>query len=199
LLLFVWLAADLYGATLGGRYYPHYFLPCLLGLVIVSCIAIDALARMISRIAYFPLVLCVILIPITLAGLKGQIDFYHSASGNPPDEWKQAALFVRDHKAPSDLLFTWEFRPGVYRLADTHTITRWDSAHYINDFPEAYRSIGGELMTELRTSPPRFIVDDCSLPQPKPQDTVRIQFLELLKNDYRLVYRAGGTCVSERN
>lgn len=198
LLLFLWLTADLCGARAGGRYYPHYFLSSLPSMIVVSCISIDVLVRLTSSINYSRIVLWILLIPIGIAGLKGQMDFYHSASGNQPDEWSQAGRFIRDHKNPSDVIFTWEFRPGIYRLADSHTLTRWDSAHYIDDFPAAYKSIGSELMAELRSSPPNFIVYDCNETPSDERDTVRAQFLQLLRSEYRLVYRTGSTCVSER-
>jgi hypothetical protein len=198
LFLVLWLAADLCGARMGGRYYPHYFLPSLLGLVLVSCLAIDVLAKMIVPAKYSQLLIWIILLPIGCAALKGQIDFYHSVSGNPPDEWKQAALFIKDHKRPDDVIFTWQFRPGIYRLAESHTLTRWDSAHYINDFPEAHKSIGDELIAELRANPPNFIVSDCKEDPFNTEDTVKRQFVDLLRSKYHLVYRTGETCVSER-
>ena len=149
LLLFLWLAADLCGARAADKYYAHYFLPSLLSLIVISCLSIDVLAKLISSIKHSQLLIYIVLIPIGIAGLKGQIDYFHSASRNPPDEWKQAGLFIRDHKSPSDVTFTWGFRPGVYRIADSHTLTRWADAHYIDDFPGAYKSIGSELISEL--------------------------------------------------
>jgi hypothetical protein len=198
LLLFLWLAADLCGARAADKYYAHYFLPSLLSLIVISCITIDVLAKLISSIKHSQILIYILLIPIGIAGLKGQIDYFHSASDNPPDEWKRAGLFIRDHKGPSDVTFTWGFRPGVYRIADSHTLTHWADAHYIDDFPGAYKSIGRELISELKTSPPNFIVYDCNMSPLNQRDTVRIQFLQLLESNYRLVYRTGGTCVSER-
>jgi hypothetical protein len=197
LLLFLWLGADLCGARAGGRYYPHYFLPSLLSFVVIACVAIDVIVKMTSPIRYYSVFIYILLIPIGVTALKGQLDFYHSASGNPPAEWTKAGLYIKTHKSPSDTIFTWEFRPGIYRLAESHTLTRWDSAHYIDDFPEAYQSIGPELITELQTAPPKFIVDDCSQSPPGPHDTVRTQFLDLLARQYYLVYQPGGTCVFE--
>ncbi len=198
-LLFLWLAADLCLARAGGRYYPHYFLPALLSLVIVSCVGIDILARMASQLRYSQVFVCTLLIPIGIAGLKGQVDSYHSAMGKPPDEWAQAAIFIRDHKSPLDTMFTWEFRPRLYRIADSHTVTRWASAHYILDSPDAYNWIGGELMAELRVTPPSFVVYACNDSFAEAGNSVRNQFMEFVSEEYRVVYRTGEVCVSQRS
>jgi hypothetical protein len=133
-----------------------------------------------------------------IAGVKGQVDSYHSSMRKPPDEWMQAALFIRDHKSPSDTMFTWGFRPKLYRIADSHTVTRWASAHYILDSPDAYNWIGGELMAELRATPPNFVVYDCNDSLAKAGNTVRNQFMEFVSKEYRVVYRTAGVCVSQR-
>lgn len=197
LLLFLWLAADLCGAMAGGRYYPHYFLPVVLSLVVVTCSSINILIRMISKIRNSMIVIGIVLAPIVLAGLQAEINYYHSAAGNEPQEWVQAATYINDHKSTSDLMFTWQFRPGMYRLANTHTVMRWDSAHYIYDFPAAYQLIGPELMSGLRATPPRFVVYDCSSFDNK-ADVIRTQMVDLLAAQYRLVYTAGATCVYVR-
>ena len=196
-LLFLWLAADLCGARAGGRYYPHYFLPVLLSMVVVGCIGIDILAAMTSHVRYSQIITCTLLVPIVIVSLKGQIDSYFMARNSSPDEWTQAAIFIRDHKAPSDTVFTWGYWPGIYRIANSYTPTRWDSAHYIKDYPGSYAWIGGELLTELRTSPPNFIVSPCS--GKIEGNTARNQFMDFLANDYHLVYATGGTCVFQRS
>jgi hypothetical protein len=63
-LLFLWMGADACGAIAGGRYYPHYFLPLLLGMTIVSSISIEVIIKQLSDIRCFKVYLLALLTPI---------------------------------------------------------------------------------------------------------------------------------------
>lgn len=200
ILFLLWIAADLCGANAGGRFYPHYFLPALLSTTVLACLGLDEILGLMdsSPAGVRRITGMALLVPIALMGVKGLLDEYHSLAGNETESWARAAVFVRDHRGPQDTLFTWEFVPGVYGIAATHTTTRWASAHYIDDFSGAYATIGNELMQELSAAPPTFILHECGLKPRNSRDTVRAAFLRLLATKYRIVDREGDTCVEER-
>jgi hypothetical protein len=201
-MLFLWLAADVGGAIAGGRYYPHYFLPMLASLTVIGCVGVDVLARIPSQIKDAQIVVCALLIRIVIIGVKGQEDAYRnvrdylSAISSGEEEWVQAGVFIRNHQRPSDTMFIWAFRPGTYRIAGSHTVTRWASAQYLRDFPGAQASIGDELLRQLRAEPPNFVVWPCSLPVAS--DPITNQFVDFVRSQYQLVYKTGETCVSYR-
>ncbi len=196
----LWVGADVAGANAGGRYYPHYFFPATLSLSVLAGLGLLGILRLLhgSGARSRAVLVSALLIPIGLMGLRGQIDEYHSVSGNPVPTWQKIAQFVRTHRQPRDTLFTWEFNPGIYRLSDSYGTTRWASAHYIEDFPAAYTNIGGELMRELQAAPPTFMVYSCDLHAENAEDTVRAQFLVLIASRYTPAFREGGECIARR-
>lgn len=198
-LLFLWMAADTCGATVGGRYYPHYFLPLLLGMTVVSGIAVEVLVKQFSRAQYFEMYMLALLIPVGVTAFQGQMHYYHLLGDNQQNNTTnmKIASYIRDNKRPGDSLFTWVYGAEIYRMADIYAPTRWESAHYIYDFPGAYRTIGTDIISQLYATLPRFITYDCSQPTLK-SDSVRNQFLLLLKEKYQLRYQFDGTCVMVR-
>jgi hypothetical protein len=196
-LVLLWVLADLSGALAGGRNYSQYFLALTPSLAVASGFTYWFLINKIpnetrcrARNAIFALIVG----PLILAQVWDMRAFRKAP---PVEPWKVVASHLNTIRSPNGSLFTWDYLPGIYLIAEMKSPTRQLDAHYIFDSAESHKAYGEEILQELSRTLPTFIVDAnikmikqsrISAEVLRTSDPVYRKFRQFLEDQYILVY-----------
>ncbi|MFD7923483.1 ArnT family glycosyltransferase [Streptomyces sp. NPDC059740] len=156
-----WLGGALLGVTLGLHFFGHYYLELVPPLVLLAA---AALSRLPARTATTALVLGGVSCTAFLTwGLLTQPSWLRHS--------EEVAHAVRARTAPGEAVWLWGMHPEQYWLADRPPATRFLTAGLLTNHAggrpaatvgAAYGVPGSwdVLRAELRTHPPRLVVDD---------------------------------------
>jgi len=169
-----WLAIGFLGVSLGGRFFPRYFLLILPPLVLVSARAM-ARRKTVALIAAIAL-----LIPFVRFAPR-----YFTLAFHPAAPWadialdqdsQAAAALVNARKQPGDTLFVWGYRPGIFvytrlpvasRYWDSQPLTGVPADRHLRDAVSLIPDWAARNRVELAATHPTFIVDSLSLSNPR--------------------------------
>jgi|SRR5271157_403940 len=169
-----WLAIGFLGVSLGGRFFPRYFLLILPPLVLVSARAM-ARRKTVALIAAIAL-----LIPFVRFAPR-----YFTLAFHPATPWadialdqdsQAAAALVNARKQPGDTLFVWGYRPGIFvytrlpvasRYWDSQPLTGVPADRHLRDAVSLIPDWAARNRVELAATYPTFIVDSLSLSNPR--------------------------------
>jgi len=203
LLALLWVGADLAGALAGGRNYRHYFLPLTSSLAVAAACTYgvliaprprEAQARGI-KLVIFALIIGPLL--IVQAADVGQVLRWVLRPTERPgiSPWQVVAHQLTGIKRPGDMLFTWDYFPGIYLATEMNSPSRHMDTHNMYDFPAAHEQYGTEIWQALRREPPTFILDGWTTPSDEPlraRDPLYVQFRAWLEVHYVLIGTADG-------
>jgi hypothetical protein len=173
-LLIGWLAANLLGIVVAGRFYNHYFaalLPCLALLVPLGVTYVGQKWRWLARPRYvFLAVIVVVVLPLVTAVqlaqnaevfLKPTAGDRHIArySGDDRAAWENQGpalgTWIQKRTDSDDLIYNLGFQSEVYFYADRLPATR-----FIFDRPFWYSgSYVEEALRELERNKPAYVID----------------------------------------
>jgi len=193
-LVLLWIGFDLWGALAGGRGFAHYFLPLTLSLSVAAGLTFWVLTespgeKTLNRsvcAALFVLILAP-LVPYQTLDLGEVLRFIVRDEQPAVRPWKRIASQLNALREPSDTLFVWDYLPGIYLATEMRSPTRQLFAFRIFHSPEFHRRFGEEIMRELRTCPPTFVVDgttDQDMPALAARDSVYREFREFVEKHY---------------
>jgi hypothetical protein len=172
-----WLVAGAWSVSIGGRYFPHYYLMVLPPLVLLAAPTAarlmdrpgGRLAATIRAVRY----LTVAAVGVSLfmawdwANLKPGLRRHHGA-------YTQVGTYIRTHSSPEDTVFVWGNSSPIYYYAERVMGTRFPFCNYqtgkIWGTPADAVDAGDtsmlvvprawtELLLDLDRTPPTFIVD----------------------------------------
>ena len=163
----LWFLADVAGVLAGGRGYPHYFLALAGSVPILAALGhayltegfrveTSEMRRWIMRLAVPSMVLAPLATTLALdvaVARQVRLDEAHHTA-------ERAAEIVSAESRPGDTMFTVGYLPHMYLLAGLRSPLRYPDVFHVQDFPEARRIIGEEILRELRQELPTFIVDN---------------------------------------
>jgi hypothetical protein len=168
-LLGLWLLTSLFGASMGGNWFPHYFQQVLPPLAVAVALALRALAssaqqsRPALRWCWPPWRVTTVLSLIYLAATVGfvllpspdasRLVIDHS---HPPTATRDVAHYLRTHTAPQDRIYVAYGQGDIYYLSQRRPAARWLHTNEIRRIPGAF----DEQMALLTapTTAPRYIV-----------------------------------------
>lgn len=210
LLIIFWGLFDLLGAMAGGRYYAHYFLALAGSLSIAGALSFWFLTGLAEGAIVRPLNAALAVIMLGPLLLTQTLDARHLARWIliPAERpgygaWQQVAEHLDRVRAPEDTLFTWDYFPGIYlQTGMTSASRQMDSRHIYTSQP-AYVTNGAEIIREIRTHAPTFVVDGVqedrgSMPAFVGDDPVLMEFQAFIKKEYVEIYRAGNLTLYKR-
>jgi Dolichyl-phosphate-mannose-protein mannosyltransferase len=194
-LTLLWILADLCGALAGGRNYTHYFLCLIPSLSVGAGLAYWFITEMIytealgttSNLLILALVLGPLLLPqaqdvLTLRDVQLNKTTWFGVVNSEQD----AATYLRRIEKPGDTLYMWNFLPLIYFETEMPSPTRLPDAHYRWDSKYSNEKLVPEMLSELEDSPPTFIVDATT--NPDPGDPVYPVFYKFVQKEYDLRY-----------
>ncbi len=168
-LLGLWLSLSLFGASIGGNWFPHYFQQLLPPLSVAVALALRAmvssvrasrpalrwcwpLLRVVTVFALLYLVATVgyMLLPSSDAS-RLVIDHSH-----PTTATRDVAYYLRTHTAPQDMIYVAYGQGDIYYLSQRRPAARWLHTNEIRRIPGAFDE-QMILLTDPITSP-RYIV-----------------------------------------
>lgn len=170
LLVLGWLAADAYGAFLGGRFYHHYFLPLVPPLALLGTHGFQALLMQANVWGHFVVlkwrarVLLVLVIAFTFHPFLSQTVAGAQALQAGPrigdTAQEQVARLIQGETEAEHYIFVWWYEPTIYFLAQRRSPSRvmdfFHPAVWLTD--DDRTALFQELMDDLRAKPPHFIV-----------------------------------------
>jgi hypothetical protein len=180
----LWVLADLAGALAGNRGQSHYFLPLTLSLAAMAALTY---ARQIERpplrkpVQYS--VLALLLGPLMFAHVNTQMrQFVHLIRYGHPfsedaafghkrplgDQVQEIAAFVDRHRSPNDTMFAWGYQPWLFQMVDikspVYVLDLWYRKQFAGN---AQRLFVEDVLNQLQSNPPTFIVDSSSIDDPE--------------------------------
>jgi hypothetical protein len=193
-LVLLWVGFDLWGALAGGRGFAHYFLPLTLSLSVAAGLMYWVLTESLGEktpnrsvcAALFVLILAP-LVPFQARDLGEMLRLTVRNEQPSVRPWRRIADKLNALREPSDTLFVWDYLPGIYLATEMRSPTRQLFAFRIFHSPEFHRRFGEEIMHELKTSPPTYVVDgttDQDMPALVAHDSVYREFREFVEKHY---------------
>lgn len=174
LLLAGWVAANLLGIVVAGRFYDHYFTALLPGVSLMAPLGVAYIARSrrsLGRVKSLPLAATAVLaLPLlTLLVVAHNADIYlkptpeerHIAryAGDDRSAWENEgpalAAWIDARTQPDDLVYNLGFQSELYFYADRRPASR-----FLFDRPFWYHDAYiDEALADLETNRPAYIVD----------------------------------------
>ena len=210
-LIIAWTLANLVGTKMGLRDFPHYFVPALPGIAILSGAYISSLSQRVvellrGRSWLRPALAAAIAIALFAWQANDYIDFYFRSS---PTEMastefgkqgelvfaraEEVASYVRATTDPDEQIIVWAAEPEVYYLSERRSASRYIYVSHFAIIPERMAILRSDLLTRR----PRLVVaytEDSPMYRP-----FRGGLYELLdKEGYRERFRAGWLAVYMR-
>jgi Dolichyl-phosphate-mannose-protein mannosyltransferase len=195
----LWAIYDSAGVVAGGRFYPHYFLCLLPSLCIVATFTCWFLISLLPKSRQGDCVAHVLLVLVAAPLLLPQftdLQKIHNVltdQGATLAEVREAARFtsvsrfIDMHRRPGATLFTWDYLPAIYFDTGLASASRFLDAHYTEDSPQAFRTIGAQIIRDLHRTPPTFVVDATEEPHALAQsNSLYRQFLQFITAHYEL-------------
>jgi len=170
ILAYLWLGADLAGATAGGRGYLHYYVAICASAAYAACLASACLLRSVAiyddRMTGAAALLIIVL-SSSLAwrvAMEGMHVARHVFGGEQHGEWpgEAVARAVAEQADSNDLLLVWDYLPLIYQRTGLKTPSRFTTALNLADSPAIANRIGPELLGDVKADPPTFVVIDFS-------------------------------------
>ena len=211
-LIIGWSLANLAGAKMGLRDFPHYFVPVLPGIAILGGGFIAAVAERLAAITdgrrwLGPALALGVALGLFAWQVKGYADFYffstpaemaHTEFGPLGDQVfapaEDVASYVRASTTPGEKILVWAAEAEVYFLSGRPSASRYI---YINRF-DVIRDGPATMRSDLLTRRPGLVVtytEDSPMYKP-----FRKGLYELLdKEGYRESFRAGWLAVYRRS
>lgn len=196
LLFSLWVFFDLAGALAGGRGYHHYFLPLACSLSVAVGFAYWFLQ---DREAPSDrpggiLRACMVLILVVPLVYHQGSDLHRMVlllrEGPPRPYWDTTAKTLNAIQQPGDTLFTWNYWPGFYVATDMRSPSRFLSAHYLKDSPQANEVIGNEILYDLVRKKPSFVIEDADSDDDLLYRNNHYKnFKKMLTENYKLIFQ----------
>ena len=180
----LWVLADLAGALAGNRGQSQYFLPLTLSLAAMAGLTY---ARHIENqplrkpVQYS--VLALLVGPLMFAHFNMQMrEFVHLIRyGHPFSEdaifghdrpinaqVQEVAAFVDRNRGANDTLFSWGYHPWLFQMLDikspVYVLDLWNRKQFAGS---TQRQFVNDVLTQLQSTPPTFIVDSSSVDDPE--------------------------------
>lgn len=168
-LLGLWLLLSLFGASIGGNWFPHYFQQLLPPLSVAVALALRALVSSVhvSRPTLrwcWPLLRVVTVFALMyIVGSVGYILLPFSDASRlvidysrPTTATRDVASYLRTHTAPQDRIYVAYGQGDIYYLSQRRPAARWLHTNEIRLIPGAFAEQMA-LLTDPATSP-RYIV-----------------------------------------
>ncbi len=198
-LVLIWVFFDLCGALAGGPGYPHYFLPLTPSLCVAAGFTYTFLIERIPegarfravRSVIFALILGPLLFP-QASDVGKMLNLTVLGQQPPVPPWKMVASYLNSIRGPSDTLLIWNYLPGIYLTTEMKSASRQLFVLHFLDYPEAYEGFGEEILRNVKRAPPRFIVaprEEADFRTIR-ESIYREKFVEMLKNQYLVIYTA---------
>jgi hypothetical protein len=164
-----WLGAMTLAASVGGRFYPHYFLMMLPPIVLFASAGFCARNRR-GAIAR-KLAVAVTAAAIVASLVRPELDGYRRRSLYAS---REVGAWIREHTSPDALVFVWGGSPQIYYDADRVMATRfafcnyhtgkiWGTRYFERDSPGAPELVVAEawpeLIADLEANKPEIVVD----------------------------------------
>jgi len=176
-LALVWAAASALGVSMGGRFYPHYFLQIVPSLAFFSAVALDTHLQALPKLPCRPVLAAaavLFLVALTTNSLlwlaprpteeRLSHDVYYQKQWESSS--RELAQYIAARTSPGDRILNYGREAQLYFYADRLPATR-----FFYDW--AYGYDPGTLNTtieDLAADPPPLVVDTVLPPLFKPQD-----------------------------
>lgn len=161
------------GVSASGRFYFHYFLLMLPGLVLSASMVLGAVLD--GNAVKVPRMIQHRSVPWVLGGSAVLFLVLHVTGLAKRQTGSEAAAFIRTHSEPSDRIFIWGENPTIYLESERRSASRYISTFPLTGYPyggvlsyeptqtdTSHRIVPGTwkiLDRELSQHPPRFIID----------------------------------------
>lgn len=198
-LTLLWVLADLCGALAGGRNYHHYFLCLIPSLSVGAGLAYWFVTDKIrtetagaANTVILILVLGPLLFPQAQDVLRLRDALYTSSASLPSQNPEElVAAYLNKVRKPGDTLFIWNYLPMIYFETEMPSPTVLPDAHYLRDCRNCREMFGPELLNQLKSSPPNFIVDGTPHPSSiaaRHPNSTYASFYEFVEEHYDMSY-----------
>jgi hypothetical protein len=163
-----WLGAMTLATSVGGRFFPHYYLMMLPPVVLLAVRGFDATRR--GRLAR-SLAGVFTGVAVALSIVRPEVTEY---GHHYIEAQRHVGAWIRDHSRPDDRVFVWGNSSLIYFVADRvmatrfafcnyHTGKMWGTPYFERESPGAPELVvheaWPELLADLAASRPRYIVD----------------------------------------
>ncbi len=207
-LVTLWVIFDLAGALGGGFNFGHYYLCTVPSLSVAAGVAAWFISEIglvgASPVATRNLLFAFVIGPLLLSQSRDALrlrNFFHLDQGgeqqdmiNAPiqgltNELDDVAGYLNRVRHPGDTLFMWNYLPLLYFKTGMRAPTRPISAEPLKFFQQSHDQFGQEILQDLETSPPTFIVDATADPaKAAATDRFYREFHYLVQRSYQVVY-----------
>jgi 4-amino-4-deoxy-L-arabinose transferase-like glycosyltransferase len=159
--LWIWLASAALSVAVGFRFFGHYYLQLLPPLALLTAGAVINRSQLLRRATVGLAVLVAV-----GASLMG---FWVKPWGDDP-KYAMVSRYLDTHTLATDRIFVWGHMPEIYWKSDRRPASRFISSGFpIGDWgsrPEGDEAANvptpgafEQMMEDLRTNPPRYILD----------------------------------------
>jgi 4-amino-4-deoxy-L-arabinose transferase-like glycosyltransferase len=159
--LWIWLASAALSVAVGFRFFGHYYLQLLPPLALLTAGAIVNRSQLLRRATVGLAVLVAV-----GASLMG---FWVKPWGDDP-KYAMVSRYLDTHTAATDRIFVWGHMPEIYWKSDRRPASRFISSGFpVGDWgsrPEGDEASNvptpgafTQMMEDLRTNPPRYVLD----------------------------------------
>ncbi|WP_162890587.1 hypothetical protein [Salinibacter ruber] len=164
----LWLPLEFGMASISGREYPHYFMTVIPPASLVfgylgEQIHVKGLPPQISFLANPSVLLCGALIisslstPQVVTEVRSALARLTSSGSNSITH--TVSVDVRSRTNRDDHIFVWGSQPSIYLFADRPPASRFVYVYPILTTGYTGEKIIGQLMSDLRSTPPKVIID----------------------------------------
>lgn len=165
-----WLMWALFGATLSGRPYPHYFIQIVVPVIVTAgAIAADranrfrvaaggialilvATALVILKVRPYPVLAYYANFGQWVIGQKSFTDYVANFDRRMPRNY-ELAYYLKTHTSPEERIYIWGNQPDVYVMADRLPVGKLVTSFHVEDL-QAYQ----DTMGWLKQDPPAAVV-----------------------------------------
>lgn len=165
-----WLIWALFGATLSGRPYPHYFIQIVVPVIVTAGamvadranrfrlisgglgLALVAVTLVTLKVRPYPVLAYYVNFGQWVIGQKSFTDYVANFDRRMPRNY-ELAYYLKTHTSPEERIYIWGNQPDVYVMADRLPVGKLVTSFHVEDL-QAYQ----DTMGWLKQDPPAAVV-----------------------------------------
>jgi len=191
-LTLLWFGFSLALVLLAGRGYHHYFMSITPPSALAAALVVWSVEEYETAPGLRFALCALILSPVVMAEVPGFVTALHDYAAAASHEHQVipvevAAAELHQIAQPSSTVFVWGFEPYIFSSTHLRSAFRFPTSQYIYDSPRAYDEVGREVLADMQTAPPDYVVLTpwgFSMNWPHQSDVVQARFMTILQKSY---------------
>ncbi len=157
--LILWLCFSIYGATLGGRGYGHYFIQLVPPLSLLAAAGYEYIYRY-KKFFWIWLIIPVVIFTASRIDILKTYELVNYPNYKSEISFRKAGEYIKGISAPGDRIYAWGWSTPIYYFADRRCASRFIISDFISGRIFGTSNTSGAVRSELTEKFLPLLLDD---------------------------------------